>query len=540
MNKRTFFVSLLFLATIFSVKSQIDFEGMLHNYQNGERLNGSFESGNYKFVNYYNESWGSWSGFSYSKMTDVTTAGYTNQFSAITGTGVSGSEKYLVANVSNYNQGTYVKLETPSILNGFYVTNSTYSYLSMLNGDSYGKQFGSLTSASGEIDGTNGEDWFLLTIKGFNSGAFTDSVNFYLADFRFSDNNLDYIINSWTFVDLTQLSNVDSLIFILSSSDNGNYGMNTPAYFCVDDIIDASNTTTNFEEFDFDFNNGADLAGGFVNGEAYFYNYYNADWDYWNGFSYSRKTDVITAGYTNQYSAITGEGYNQSETYAVSYGVSSIKFDNLYTVNNINVTNSTYSYLSMLNGDSYGKQFGSLTSASGEIDGTNGEDWFLLTIKGFNSGNFTDSVNFYLADFRFIDNNQDYILNTWAEINLASLNLVDSLTFSLTSSDNGNYGMNTPAYFCMDYITTTLTNIAEKTNTFPEIVIYPNPVKDIVNIKNTSNSTITISDISGKIYVNKISAQNTEQIDMSRFTSGVYIIVVKNENTIKTEKLIKL
>jgi hypothetical protein len=58
-------------------------------------------------------------------------------------------------------------------------------------------------------------------------------VDFYLADYRSDE---DYIINAWTWVDLTGLGAVYGLEFSLSSSDNSDYGMNTPAYFAMDNL----------------------------------------------------------------------------------------------------------------------------------------------------------------------------------------------------------------------------------------------------------------------------------------------------------------
>ena len=98
----------------------------------------------------------------------------------------------------------------------------------MCDGDSYAKKFG----------GTTGDDpdWFKLKIFGYQNGNFIDTVVFYLADFRFTDNNQDYIIKDWTFVDLSTIENSVSLTFELSSTDNGQYGMNTPAYFFIDNL----------------------------------------------------------------------------------------------------------------------------------------------------------------------------------------------------------------------------------------------------------------------------------------------------------------
>jgi hypothetical protein len=115
-------------------------------------------------------------------------------------------------------------------VNGFYVNNTTYAALDMLNGSGFSKKFGGVSG--------NDEDWFKLTVQGFDAGSSNlGSVDFYLADYRFADNGQDYILNDWTFVDLNGLGdNVSSLQFSLSSSDNGGWGMNTPSYFAIDDM----------------------------------------------------------------------------------------------------------------------------------------------------------------------------------------------------------------------------------------------------------------------------------------------------------------
>jgi hypothetical protein len=100
----------------------------------------------------------------------------------------------------------------------------------MLNGDAYAKKFG------GETGGD--PDWFMLTITGKDAdGNEVDTVDFYLADYRFEDNGEDYIVDTWQYVDLTSLGEVMSLEFALSSSDVGDWGMNTPGYIAIDTIM---------------------------------------------------------------------------------------------------------------------------------------------------------------------------------------------------------------------------------------------------------------------------------------------------------------
>jgi len=194
----------------------------------------SFSSGGVSFNNFSDGDWGLWEGFAYSNFSDVTTPGYGNQFSAYTGTGYNaGDDIYGVGYVANVDYATIIPVMTlpsPSSLQGAQFTNTTYTGLAMLNGEGPAKKFG---GASGDD-----ADWLMLTITGRDGGgAVTGVVDFYLADYRSEDNGLDYIVDDWRFVNLTALGVVTTVEFNMSSSDTGTYGMNTPSYFAVDNIV---------------------------------------------------------------------------------------------------------------------------------------------------------------------------------------------------------------------------------------------------------------------------------------------------------------
>jgi hypothetical protein len=197
--------------------------------------------------------------------------------------------------------------------------------------------------------------------------------------------------------------------------------------------------------------NGADGSGGFTSGSVYFENYYNEIFSSWAGFAYSNITDTTSSGLSTQYNAITGSGQGGSANYGIGYMDSyntifpTLNLDQIQTIDYIYVTNTNYAYYSMQDGDAFAKKFG----------GSSGDDpdWFLLTITGIDQGGgITGTVDFYLADFRFENNDLDYILNTWQPVDISALGVVESLQFSLTSSDVGEWGMNTPAYFAIDTI----------------------------------------------------------------------------------------
>ncbi|WP_083712685.1 DUF4465 domain-containing protein [Paludisphaera borealis] len=205
----------------------------------GDVVRGSFTTGGVDFVNNYEKTFGSWSGFAYSNTTDTTTAGYLNQFSAFPGSAHSG-DAYGVAFgyqdlgpdvlLSQLQGLPHLTLPTGAGIAGMFVTNTTYAALSMLRGDSFAKKFG---GASG-----NDPDWFKLTAYGSDaSGKVLEaSIDFYLADYRFGDNKQDYIVKDWRYMDLSALAGAQTIYFNVSSSDVGLFGMNTPGYFAVDDV----------------------------------------------------------------------------------------------------------------------------------------------------------------------------------------------------------------------------------------------------------------------------------------------------------------
>ncbi len=199
-------------------------EGVWQPSQEGEA---TLFSGGWSFTSYYSSYF--WGGFSASNHTDLTQTGMDAQYTAITGSGHEGSTQYAVA----YTMGaqTVVSATDGSVetISGCYVTNNVWAYQNMMDGDYSATPFG---GSSG-----NDPDWFKLTATGKNAGGQTmGTLDFYLADYRFSNNEEDYILDTWEWFDLSPLGPVASISFSLSSSKNNSYGMITPAYFCMDDF----------------------------------------------------------------------------------------------------------------------------------------------------------------------------------------------------------------------------------------------------------------------------------------------------------------
>ncbi len=273
----------------------------------------------------------------------------------------------------------------------------------------------------------------------------------------------------------------------------------------------------------------------FQSGSFIFSGNYNTAWSSWSGVTYSNHRDSLTPGSANQYAAVAGSGYNQSENYAVmnTFSPVIVKLESGQEgsiIEGVRVTNATYAYWSMKDGDSFAKKFGGTTG--------NDPDFFLLSIFGYANGvATTDTVHFYLADYRFADNSQDYIVDSWEFVDLQSLGAVDSIGFVLKSSDEGEFGMNTPAYFCTDDFKIK-TNISIQEPFTVAVNVFPNPSSDFVNFQSAEQiKEVSFFTLTGQ---KMMVVANPSSIDVQYLPTGVYFLQIKTDkNEMITTKWIK-
>ena len=280
------------------------------------------------------------------------------------------------------------------------------------------------------------------------------------------------------------------------------------------------------------FYNGSDFAGGTRSGDFYFRNSYDSSFGgFWSGFSVSNMKDDSTKGFMNQYSAITGGGFN-STNYGVFYGKGNILVEGDAKgkpVNGFFITNGTYAYYDMKEGSAFTKKFGGTSG--------NDPDFFKVSINAWkNNGNRADtSLDVYLADFRFSDNANDYILNTWKFVDLNAFGAVDSFSFNFYSSDTGQFGINTPLYFCIDNFGSHTIGIEKANNNFG-IRMYPNPAQNTLHIAcNEKIEAIEIFNLNG---VRVLQSEDTN-LTIDALIPGIYIVHVQHAFGISQQKLIK-
>lgn len=303
-----------------------------------------------------------------------------------------------------------------------------------------------------------------------------------------------------------------------------------------------SQTTVNFEELYLSNESwwvGANgTENGFTSNDAFFPTYYDTAFGgYWgNGFAYSNMTDSVTSGYLNMYSSKAGSGYLSSNNYAVNYddgyflpGPSNSQFN--FQMQEVYLSNNTFAFNSMRDGDDYAKKFGGVSG--------NDPDFFSVTFDGFLNGQSVGSqVVFYLADFRFADNTLDYIVRDWTRADLTALGTVDSVAFRFESSDSGEFGINTPLYFCMDDLKMNAVPNAIVDIDASNFAIFPNPASDFIQFKATQNaiSKIELYNLTGQFIRSHYNAN--EPIIISDLPIGMYFIRFQNANTSYSRKFV--
>ncbi len=185
-----------------------------------------------------------------------------------------------------------------------------------------------------------------------------------------------------------------------------------------------------------------------------------------------------------------GEGFGkvyaigQNGAYLLNKTGGGLRLASLY------VANSTYAYNSMKNGDMFAKKFGGQ-------DGSQA-DSFLLEIETYWQGESQSTQRVALADFRSSNSSEDSIMGAWNQILLSGF-LQDSIVFRLYSSDNGDFGMNTPAFFAIDRLYMDRTESVHSAANYPALILYPNPSSGQFWVESTMPVTgIEVLDLSGR------------------------------------------
>ena len=178
-----------------------------------------------------------------------------------------------------------------------------------------------------------------------------------------------------------------------------------------------------------------------------------------------------------------------------------------YDAVGVYVNLNSYPYYCIEYGDSFARAF------------TNG-DKYTLTIHGVAPDESEKTVDVDLASYT---NGNLTINRGWMYVDLSSLGTVNELYFTMSTTDKGAYGDNTPEYFCLDKLIvkdapTAVANIAAAN----ENISYNRATKT-VSLEGIDFAVVY--DVAG----NKMMTSSEKSFDISGLDAGVYII--KGGNT---------
>lgn len=171
-------------------------------------------------------------GIAISDWNDKETEGFTNQCSVYYGDsgmkngGNGNSSKFAVGFFTTFGENCWMQFENDAEykIKEIYINNSTYATISMQKGDGFAQ------AHSYEL-----QSWLKVIMTGYDKdGNETGKAECMLSDFR--KENSPGIITDWQCVNLEGLGTVNKIVFTMDGSDKMGEWLNTPAYFCMDDI----------------------------------------------------------------------------------------------------------------------------------------------------------------------------------------------------------------------------------------------------------------------------------------------------------------
>ncbi len=255
------------------------------------------------------------------------------------------------------------------------------------------------------------------------------------------------------------------------------------------------------------------------------------------GWSYTNETDNTTYDWNNCFSSAYGSGENNSENYAVSFIGSDWmnNYEQIPSIISINKSEISSQIASMsmsvcLNANAY-------LYITNDDFYQNNNHYLMMKISAVNSetGN-SSSQNIYLADFR-AETTEPFAVNNWKTIDMTWAIDYDSLVFTFESSDSGDYGINTPAYFCLDNFTYN-TSVFFAEDNFQDLNVYTYDNNLIINNSHIINK-IEIYDILGKKQNEKVLNNYSAEYNISNFPEGFYFVRVYSAGQSVSKKIIK-
>lgn len=167
---------------------------------------------------------------------------------------------------------------------------------------------------------------------------------------------------------------------------------------------------------------------------------YDGQWEAWGGFAFSSNKNLENLGFdlTNQFSVYAPTASKFAVGFAFGewegpYGNPIIEFSELTSLVSADIANANNTYHYCVANSKIGDE------------GAEEDIWVNLIVTGYKGDTESAKLTVELAK-------GTQVLADWKNVNLSALGEVDKLVFSIESNDVGEFGLNVPAYFCIDNI----------------------------------------------------------------------------------------
>lgn len=106
---------------------------------------------------------------------------------------------------------------------------------------------------------------------------------------------------------------------------------------------------------------------------------------------------------------------------------------------------------------------------------------------------------------------------------VSELGQIASIYFTMESSDTGDYGINTPTYFCLDKLTVSTEPSSVEESVAAQMKVYYDRSNGAVRVESAQLVEAAVYNMSGTLVMKQL-VEGSGAIDMSAYPAGVYIV----------------
>lgn len=129
----------------------------------------------------------------------------------------------------------------------------------------------------------------------------------------------------------------------------------------------------------------------------------------------------------------------------------------------------------------------------------------------------------------------------WLDCNNGSIPIPGANDSIFIPNVNGSYAVEITNGSCLETSNCfSITNVGINELILNGITLYPNPVSDVLNVRNTYTESVNLEivDLTGKLILRETIKMGVTQIELANFSPGVYLVKMKSNGLYRIEKVV--